>query len=686
MTDSAPSSAAAEMSPVISRAEWWLVAMAVLVAAGLRLQHADLLAIEHFDEGVYSAPLWYQGAEGGNYPSSHLYAPPLLSWCIQISALVTGNAEVAPFLPSMICGVLTVPLLWWMARCWFGQNAGLFLLFVVALNEFHVQLSRFALTDAPSLFLICAAVSLALCGLQKRSFGWMVAAGLVTGLAWWMKYLGWLPLAIVSSGGTFWWLLSGRRSVGIGKLLLLLITMIITATLAISPWLWMLQPLGGYAAVRANHAAYVSYDFAAWKDHLYTHIIYQIRFDSWVGACSITIGILAAANRRWIDLARSTWNETTATNERFPPRRLLLKFVGAAVVLGVISLGITTIGLLVCLAIGGLAGIFIWGTLNSLYRQTLTGDSASDNDLIVPLTEADRRAAPVIDPMLGTCVVTAWLIGLLVTTPLYEPFPRLGLPLLAAVWLAAAGGVAWWIEANLNVARRPAPTGAVPRTQQVFRQMLTGMILGAVALAVLTVDLLDSPSFWQDRRSLRDASLHLAENVLEHAKLERPVNANANQNYPIVVTPDPVGEDGESELSGTDRLLQKIEEPFLKPLPLVDPQPPKAVVYTFGEPAVAAHLHAAGLTVAPVAVIPDQVARLSDQPLRTYFVIGPNALRTDGFLNNWASRQYQFRHIRDFHFAPSDLVLLNLFTPQWIRQHVESRVQKLELYELIAAP
>ncbi|MEZ6122799.1 MAG: hypothetical protein R3C49_06440 [Planctomycetaceae bacterium] len=57
-------------------------------------------------------------------------------------------------------------------------------------------------------------------------------------------------------------------------------------------------------------------------------------------------------------------------------------------------------------------------------------------------------------------------------------------------------------------------------------------------------------------------------------------------------------------------------------------------------------------------------------------------LRTPGLLDTWATAQHRFEHIADFHFAPSDVVLYNLYSPTWIAQHVETTVQRFELYRL----
>ena len=75
---------------------------------------------------------------------------------------------------------------------------------------------------------------------------------------------------------------------------------------------------------------------------------------------------------------------------------------------------------------------------------------------------ADVRASPQLDPRLAACVVTVWCSGLLISLPTYSPFPRLLLPFLAVIWIAAAAGIGWWVEACISVARRSAKGSLEP--------------------------------------------------------------------------------------------------------------------------------------------------------------------------------------------------------------------------------
>jgi hypothetical protein len=96
-----------------------------------------------------------------------------------------------------------------------------------------------------------------------------------------------------------------------------------------------------------------------------------------------------------------------------------------------LALVIGSAGTLLVLALGGL----IW------FASRLESDRTSGSDW-------DRRA-------LAGWIVAAWLIGLLVSTPMYTPYPRLALPWLVASILGAG------LAAQLAVRRDPLPGEAL---------------------------------------------------------------------------------------------------------------------------------------------------------------------------------------------------------------------------------
>jgi hypothetical protein len=670
-----------------TKQELILVIMAILMGGLLRMSRTERLAVEHFDEGVYSSGIWYEDAQGNGYPMRHLYAPPLLPNLITAIAAIPGTQNVAPFAPAMLFGCLTVVVLWWMGRAWFGSNAGLVIVFLVAFSDFHILFSRMAMTDVPALFWICLAVAVASNGLQKQSVRLMMLAGLCTGLAWWTKYTGWLPLAIMCSGSGCWWLLEGRRRVSAVTILKLMAAMSLVAVVCWLPVLWLLQEHGGYAAVKQNHSGY-SLGFDGWQDRLADHMVYHFRLDSWFGAAALGVGMLVAATQRWYLLVRSTWNDPRSLPaSNFPSPAILAKFVIAAIALATMALGVGTIGLLACIGIGGIAGMFLWPMLSDLYTRRLSSDLSPPSESAAPYTDADLRSAPTIDPTLGVCLVAAWFAGMLLMTPTYQSYPRLSLPLVAAIWLAAAGGLAWWIEATLNVARRGGEV-ASHWGLVLARRSAAGLLMVAMGLTIFGAASLQPSWIWQDRTSLRDASWAIGVAVYGHAsgtyeKTKTPMFLDESG----IIHPDAEDEyDENRELmrqpTAIESMMATVAEKADTSKSLTPPELPVCVVYGFGEPAVLSHLSAAGLNVSAVQDLDFPHATWKGDPVATYLVLGPHALRTPGLLYDWTVQQNRFEHVDDFYFAPSEILLFNLFSPRWISQHEEVAVQKLELYRL----
>ena len=105
----------------ISRYELWAVIAITLLGAAVRFAFPSAMTIEHFDEGVYASNLLFSEQEGNQYPDRHLYAPSLVPALIEWSIIAFGDKGIAPMLPSLLFGTLTIPLIWWVGRQWFGQ-------------------------------------------------------------------------------------------------------------------------------------------------------------------------------------------------------------------------------------------------------------------------------------------------------------------------------------------------------------------------------------------------------------------------------------------------------------------------------------------------------------------------------------------------------------------------------------
>ena len=392
----------------MTRTELILIALITLAGIAARGVQLNDVAVEHFDEGVYSSNLWFPN-DGYAYPDRHLYAPPLVPSLIEWSMMVYGG-QSAPILPGVILGALTVPLLWLVTRSWFGGAAGTAAAALLALNDFHIAMSRSALTDVPLVFFLLLAVWLIHQGVSRGRFGLAVAGGLVTGLAWATKYNGWLPLAIAISGTAAACLAcrflkkrtvtKSNRNVeeDVCPPVPVVITALSAATLTAAViWIpvWFDLP-HGYAEVSANHSRYVV-GLAGWLPSLVLHESIQRHY---AGLFTWLSGLFAAISAALVlHSERSTWNRQTTRT------------------------AVMTATLSGALVLSPLVMILVWSlvSFSSLILNRLRADGSHG-----------REGTGHVCDWLALWFCLAWLCGLLLVTPVYQPYPRLTLPLQCA--------------------------------------------------------------------------------------------------------------------------------------------------------------------------------------------------------------------------------------------------------------
>jgi dolichyl-phosphate-mannose-protein mannosyltransferase len=269
--------------PRPARAELLCLAGAILLGAILRLAYPGRMAIEHFDEGVYASNFWFGADEGYEYPARHLYAPPLLPAAIEWTMIIASLCGIRPtgfipMIPSLVAGLATIPSIWWVGRRWFGPSAGIVSAWLVAASDFHSSYSRAALTDVPVCLFILWGVYFTWQALQTGTRRDIILAALLTSLAWWTKYNGWLPLAVGLSGAAAWQVTLPRDE---RQLLQVAQRWLLVAGLAFilwSPVLIGLQKHGGYHAVAANHRQYVE-GFAKWPRNTGQQLTHVASYD-----------------------------------------------------------------------------------------------------------------------------------------------------------------------------------------------------------------------------------------------------------------------------------------------------------------------------------------------------------------------------------------------------------------------
>ena len=285
-----------------SSAEWVLLASIVLAGVALRCAFPSRMAVEHFDEGVYASNLWFPEA---GYPARYLYAPPLFPWLVEWAMVFFGTGHWGTMLVNISFGSLTIPLVWWVTRRWFGPGAGLSAAMLAATSDFHLLYSRTVLTDVSLCFWLLLAVYCFGEAFRRGGYRWAIAAGISTGLAWSTKYNGWLPLAIGIAGLAGWAVFERPGRQAVWRNFLLWGTAAVTAVVVWMP-AWNSLP-NGYAEVAANHRQYLV-GFDQWGSTFLRQAANLRYLDGWLSAAGIAVAVLMPTLLRWAEGDRFTWN------------------------------------------------------------------------------------------------------------------------------------------------------------------------------------------------------------------------------------------------------------------------------------------------------------------------------------------------------------------------------------------
>lgn len=583
----------------VQRYELWAVVAITLLGAAVRFAFPSAMAIEHFDEGVYASNLLFPD-RGDQYPDRHLYAPSLVPWLIEWSIIFFGDKGIAPMLPSLLLGTLTIPLMWWIGRQWFGPLAGVGAATLLSLSDFHIAFSRSALTDVPLCFWLLLAVYLFERAFRDLSWSAAVFAGLTTGLAWWTKYNGWLPLAISLSGLMAWSLFARSDDRHFLRHLALWAVAAVAALLVWSPY-WLSLP-HGYAEVARNHSQYVV-GMLGWLSGAARQI------DAWGTAHGIVASFFCCFVAMMFSgafLALSS--DESRTGKVLSP--IEPQHVGFAA-MALCAFG--TVGILIgvnaAMAIASLiqVGVGSWATLIPALSPSKTSSR---------LCSYRFRLADLL--------LAAWVIGLMVTTPLYRPYPRLTLPLLLGMHLLAAR---WFVGL-------PFCGRAVPCSRDT----------GWGAVAVTLVLSLVGPLLLHGQNAIPKVLLPGTASRNEFPQLARTLITDvAKSSHGL----------GQAPLGRT-----------------------YSVLYVYAEPGLFFHLPADGVAVQPAGNL-DFVDIEATRKLPTFLVTGPHAHRSQAFADEFAKRADQFDLIASYPYDASDFVRLDDVSATQLRANREPLDVKL---------
>ena len=615
----------------------------LLLAVTLRLHDSEGIAVEHFDEGVYASNIWFGPDRGNEYPGRHLFAPPLFPWLVQQASLFgviwTGTPQAGAIAVNLAAGVLTVLVLWWVCRCWFTPAAGVAAAVLAATSGFHLLFSRVVLTDCLLGLLLLAAVGVLPIALHSGRLKAIATAGLLTGLAWCVKYNGWLPLAIGSAGLAAWqceqWLCSLRETTerpAVKQLVQPWGRWLMVAGVAVlvwSPVWWGLRDRGGYAAVAANHRQYLVGPGGWWDSFLRqaaAHDLVSGRPDAiGMGLALLLAGLL------WFDrrTGAATRDSRSRDDMRLPgglPGWLPL-MAGAIwlAILAAVSGGGATAGLVAVVSLG-------WQLVAGRASRQAGAETSAETG------EVTGAGVPGSAGRLRFWLLAAWFTGLLLVTPLYRPYSRLTLPWLLAAWVAAGPAIAA-VAGRLRDSLKDAeaeqtggketgskeeatkPAVSAPAQRLRFRPPAVYTMLLLAGLPLLytqwTTHLAERLVAWRPRTAFQE----LSADVLRDAAVDR-----------------------------------------LK-LPAAGDAPVQLAVYVIGEPGLFYQMAARGperrALVHPLGSLDFAAPDAQRLPLPLYAVLGPHALRDPAVLRQLDDYAPRLEPVGEFAYRPSYLVQLD---------------------------
>jgi 4-amino-4-deoxy-L-arabinose transferase-like glycosyltransferase len=378
----------------IRRAELIFLLLLLLLGFTLRVWNISSVGLDHFDEGVYvfSALSLTDAVQPSDlYPGQVKFSPPVFFSLIGLSYYFSGGPSVtAAIFLNILLGTLAILVIWWIGRVWFGATVGIAAAVLLAFSEYHIMLSRTALTDVAFALFFLTALGISHAALKRRSIGLSVIAGFAVGLAWNTKYHGWFALLIAGSALVPVSLQRRAESQPYGHLFFHWGIMVAVAVACYLPWALFIQSEpGGYVALAKYQRTMLSLD---WFHNFWHQAQMQLFLEGPLSRFSVIFAFFCVVS---LSSAR---------------RRLTSRFLLIIILLPISAILIGS---------SGTASLLALLAIPMLLRKPLS---------------------------LSSWLVLAWLAVWFFSTPLYRPYARLLLPYNIATYLVA--GI--WMSAMVN--------------------------------------------------------------------------------------------------------------------------------------------------------------------------------------------------------------------------------------------
>lgn len=365
-----------------------LLLILILFGTGfiLRIWNISSVGLDHYDEGVYVfSALGLSDSDQSTlfFPDQYKFSPPGYFGMVGLlNSLFREPSDTAAFLVSVVFGSLSILAIWMVSRNWFGPTAGIFAATLLAFNEFHIQLSRTALTDVSFAFFFIVALGMIGNMVRTRSLKHAVLAGVAVGIAWNFKYHGWFAVVVATLAVVPYLWFNRKSNNSIKKLFALWVVLSVVAILCFLPWgLYVQSQPGGYPGLLNYQSTLI--ERHGYFQKLLTQIQQQKIYEGPISQASIPLAFLLSA---------------------LISKGPAYKRIGTFILLGISSLLVIPFGA------SGVAACFSLVAIYWLFKE------------------------PTHYP---AWLLFGWIGVWTVMTPLYYPYARLVLPFTIATFIGA---------------------------------------------------------------------------------------------------------------------------------------------------------------------------------------------------------------------------------------------------------
>lgn len=172
----------------------FLILLLLAITLGFLFRIIALSSINfYFDESVY-AVFAKNFVENNISPwLGSAVQPPLFTWINSIPVYMLGVSEFSVRLPSAIFGTLSIVLVYFLAKIWYGRRTAILSAFLLAVMPLHVLYSRLAFNDVIQTFFILAAVLIAEYVINgdlryEHQISLIIVSGIMFSLSYLVKY------------------------------------------------------------------------------------------------------------------------------------------------------------------------------------------------------------------------------------------------------------------------------------------------------------------------------------------------------------------------------------------------------------------------------------------------------------------------------------------------------------------